>query len=133
MKVHRDSCIHISEINPERKISLNWNCDKCRVQILIRLNDCPDVMRTILNALKIDSMIPDLRSFNVSPDGTSVASIMVVVTSGQNLNKIMKEIREMPRVITAKVKKIVPFLDEPKKDSNCKPMINIQLLSTGSR
>lgn len=110
VRIHRADCSNIQDLDPQKVRSLNWNCDRCRINLQMTLTDQPDAFRPILNTLAENFITPDLRSLNIS-DGTARASIGITITSRQHLEDVLSQISSLPNVLKVKLAK--PILIMP--------------------
>ncbi|MDZ8259873.1 TGS domain-containing protein [Nostoc sp. ChiQUE01b] len=109
IRVHHTDCPNIKNLKIEQRISLDWNCDKAKVQLQLRIIDHRDTLRPILNMLADNSITPNLHSVNPCADGTSLISADIVLGSGQNLESILAAVKNMPKVGQLKVKSMIPI------------------------
>lgn len=113
IRVHCSNCQNLEGVKPERQCELSWNFSHCSVQLLIRVRDRPDTCRPILDKLVeilADSPSkPDLRDAYSCKDGTARSVIKIPVASRQQLNEIVHQIQQMPRVLNVKVTRLMPI------------------------
>ena len=124
IRVHRADCSNLKNLKSQQGISLHWNCDHAKVQLQLRVVNCPDIVRPILNKLVDNySIIPNFHSLNPCTDGTSLASVEIILNSSQDLETILKTIQNMSKVVTVKVKNVIPVklkYDQDNKYKNTK-------------
>ena len=113
VRVHHSDCSNLSRVKPEKLCFPAWNCGFCSVQLLLFMNDQPDVCRPVLDLLA-DILTsreskPDLRGVQISQDGTARVAVRLPVASREDLNGIIARIHEMPGVLRVKVTKLIPL------------------------
>lgn len=113
LKVHHKNCSNIQELITQKSdhlIELDWNCDQAKVQLQLRLTNEPNTLIPILKKLENDYKIEqNIHSVMPQKNGYSWSLIEINLKSEHNLDTIISDIKNMPKVQEAKVKQIKLF------------------------
>ncbi|NEP15758.1 MAG: bifunctional (p)ppGpp synthetase/guanosine-3',5'-bis(diphosphate) 3'-pyrophosphohydrolase [Leptolyngbya sp. SIO4C1] len=113
IRVHCATCDNLQRVPASRCCQVTWECQQCDIQLLVVMQDQPDIVRPVLNRLVEYDMTPNLRSLNIAPDGTVRTAISLEISSRRDLNRTLQQIEAMPQVMQVKVTKLSP-VEHPK-------------------
>lgn len=110
-RVHCSDCETIQTLASSQIRPLEWNCDRCYLQLQITLNDQADAFRPVLNLLAEQNVMPDLRSVQIF-NNTAKATVSVTISSKETLTATLQEIRNLPNVLQVRLKKPIQLIND---------------------
>jgi GTP pyrophosphokinase len=101
--VHSRSCARVFELDPERRIEVDWDADEAlprKVKIRVTSRDKPGILAKITNS--ISSAGINITAVKVSTDeaGRATQSFELVVSNSKLLEAVMKEISRVKGVLS---------------------------------
>ncbi|MGK7956776.1 MAG: TGS domain-containing protein [Crocosphaera sp.] len=113
LHIHREDCSQIKNVNPHQKRIINWsdNCQFFTVKLKIRMQDREGMLRHILNDFcthgrcNVRTVTP---VYNQSDDRVAVAVINYLVSSKEQLDFILLELKSKRDILQVQILQITP-------------------------
>jgi guanosine-3',5'-bis(diphosphate) 3'-pyrophosphohydrolase len=103
--IHRDDCINLSHVNPDRQMWVNWEGDqgknhsvKLEVQVIDRVGALKDILTEIADT---NTNVTGAR-VKVTPDQTALVEVTVEISDLAHLETLKTRIRRVKDVISVK-------------------------------
>jgi len=101
--VHQKDCRVTFELDPERRIDVEWDTDadvSHRIRIRVTSRDAPGLLANITKSISATGVNIGAARVATHPDGTATQNFDLWITDVRVLNKVMKEIERVKGVIS---------------------------------
>ena len=101
--VHQKDCRVTFELDPERRIDVDWDTDanvSHRIRIRVTCRDAPGLLAEITKSISAEGVNIGAARVTTHPDRTAVQNFDLWITDVRVLNKVMKEIERVKGVVS---------------------------------